>query len=160
MHWKPLVIVLFAQVSLVAAQDAPRYRAWLTSTTDSLADPCFLQSTGDSGVWMMSRSGGRVMDGALYRDAVTIERLQFRRQGNVGRGMAIFGGVGTVLGALFAVGENGSFSGTTFGIGSAVGIGLGAAIGSARVTINLGGRRSNYQRLRNTIDGYAVTRKP
>lgn len=135
------------------AQHEKAYLGWITEMESAVARPVLLINTADSGVWVMDRKGDRSVSESLYMRDAGLSKIQFRRRGSVVKGIIFLGTIGSVLGVLFSIKGWGMVQPTAL-LGTAGGVGLGALIGSARVTFDIGGKHGRYQRLRSSIDVY------
>lgn len=164
-HLLPLFFSLLPGLAL--SQDASRYRAWLTPVDSLHRRPISITNLGDSGIWVrppIDRHPLPASDSEPRWVPITeVGTLQFRRHGQLGRSLAIALPISMLVGALLALDteENEFFSvpvfrPAPFAACTVVGLAIGLGIGSARTTFPIHGRPTQYQRLRSSINTYAM----
>lgn len=140
-------------LALSGASQGTSYRAWLWRVDSAVAHSVDISTVGDSGIWLHAPPTTLAAASDAYVPDLSIDLLQFRRKGAAGTWTAILGATGTLMGTVLSMNSWGIPQPTLL-LGTGLGVGLGAMIGSAKVSLDIGGSRKRYQQLRRSIKAY------
>lgn len=149
------VLLLLALPLRLPAQGTSRYHAWLIPVSSVQPQPVTITCIGDSGVFIAAPAVTDRSEDSTFIQASSIGTLQFRRKGSVGRWSTILGATGTILGTIFSM-NNWGVPQPSLLLGTGIGIGVGALIGTAKVNFIIEGKRSRFIRLRATMREYVA----
>ncbi|MBC2838839.1 hypothetical protein [Robiginitalea sp. SC105] len=158
------ILTLVFTMNTASAQKVKSFKAWVTLTDNTRSKGILFLADSDSLVIM-----GQDLN-KINIDPRMIKTIQIRRKGSVGKGLWIGALSGAVLGAVGGAAggddEPGFFSMTAEekALGGAIitsfpAAGLGALLGSARVTYAIEGNLAGYLNVLPKLEGYALHKK-
>lgn len=165
------LIIALAVSGLYAQDTAPKmeiYRTWISLNNEPKVIRGSLYQVSDNAVVVSSAVKNRHYSANRYEITklhyYTIETIQIRQSGTVRRGARLGAIAGFTVGFLIGnitTGSGDFFTGPTVGVilgvpSAIAGAGVGAIIGSSKITIPINGNTNNFNQNKNKLREYAI----